>query len=89
MMLKETHRSVDWLTTNFDTVLETAINGYGPPQETTVTPHVLSDTLDDDGRDANWDTSSSVMHRMDFSHLVSKRPENSSSQSVIFLKSAL
>ncbi len=62
MMLKETHRSVGLVTTNFDTVLETAINGYGPPQETTVTPHVLSDTLDDDGRDANWDTSSSVMH---------------------------
>jgi len=69
MMLKQTGRSVGLVTTNFDTVLETAINGYGPTGETSdaedsfvVTPHVLSETLDEAGKDPGWDPSSSVMH---------------------------
>lgn len=69
MMLKRADRSVGLVTTNFDTVLETAINGYGPPNEIdsaednfVVSPHVLSATLDDNGRDADWHASSSVMH---------------------------
>ena len=69
IMLRRMNRNVGLITTNYDTVLESAINGYGDATQTpsgedsfNVTPHVLSQPEDGDDGDSTWNPNSSVMH---------------------------